>query len=95
MRNRALRTLSALLLGLNVGCADPEVVAPDVILIDLESVRVDHLSHAGYRRPTAARLDDFRDRAFLFSHARAPSSASAASTAALHHVPCRVASRRP
>jgi arylsulfatase A-like enzyme len=72
----------ALLLVL-VGCAERRPAAPDVVLIDLESVRVDHLSHTGYPRPTAIRLDGFREGAVLFTHARATSSDSGASTASL------------
>lgn len=53
------------------------------MLIDLESVRYDHLSHAGYPRPTAARLDEFRARAALFVHARTPAPTSVAGSASL------------
>ena len=79
----ARAALVLLLLAVGAGCAPSHPTPPDVVLIDLESVRPDHLSHTGYARPTAVRLDDFRDRAALFPHARAPSPTSLPGSAAL------------
>jgi len=42
---------------------------PNVLLIVVDTLRADHLSHYGYARPTAAPLDGFRDRATRFARA--------------------------
>ncbi len=73
----------AALLALLAGCADPPATLPNVVLIDVESLRADHIAHLGYERPTSIGLDRFRADAALFSRARAPSSASATSSASL------------
>lgn len=79
------RAISRLLLlcVLLCACADGAPRPPDVVLVDVESLRVDHLSHAGHPRPTAVGLDRLRERATLFTHARASSSDAASSTASL------------
>jgi arylsulfatase A-like enzyme len=56
---------------------------PDVVLIVVDSLRADHLSHLGYEFPTAASLDGFRADAALFAQAYAPAPSSAPSTATL------------
>jgi arylsulfatase A-like enzyme len=66
-----------------VGCAEAPPPPPNVVLIDVESLRADHLSHLGYRHPTASGLDALREEAALFAAARAPSSDTATSSASL------------
>jgi arylsulfatase A-like enzyme len=78
-----LRTLLPALLLLLPACADRQPAPPDVILIVVDSLRADHLSHQGYEFPTAASLDAFRADAALFTQAYAPSPASAPSVATL------------
>jgi arylsulfatase A-like enzyme len=46
---------------------------PNVILITLDTVRADHLSTYGYRRPTTPNLDRLAEQGVLFEHAVAPS----------------------
>lgn len=60
-------------------CRDDEVSAPapaaartgppNVLLIVVDTLRADHLSHYGYDRQTAAPLDGFRARSTVFSRA--------------------------
>ena len=58
-------------------CRDAETSAPaeartgppNVLLIVVDTLRADHLSHYGYDRQTAAPLDAFRARSTLFSRA--------------------------
>lgn len=76
------RCLPLLALLLALACT-PSPSPPDVVLVDLDSVRTDHLSHAGYDLPTAASLDGFRKQATFFTAARSTSSASATGTASL------------
>jgi arylsulfatase A-like enzyme len=64
-------------------CGPARSGPPDVVLIELDSVRADHVAHLGYELPTTRSLDAFRERAALFSAARSPSSGSAASSASL------------
>jgi arylsulfatase A-like enzyme len=73
----ALLTLGA------VACGPAPAPRPDVVLIDVDSLRADHLAHLGYERATSVGLDAFRADATLFANAWAPSSASAASSASL------------
>jgi arylsulfatase A-like enzyme len=70
-------------LALAFGCAEAPPSTPNVVLIDVDCLRADHVSHLGYEHPTAAGLDAFREDAVLFTVARAPASASAASSASL------------
>lgn len=53
-----------------------------MVLIDVDSLRADHVSHLGYSYPTASGLDALRGEAALFT-ARAPSSATLASSGSL------------
>ena len=72
-----------LLAALLVACAEPTDPRPNIVLIEVEGLRVDHLNHAGYARPTAVGLDPLFERAAFFSHVRAPSSATHTSSASL------------
>lgn len=65
------------------GCADAAPRRPDVVLIVVDSLRADHLSHLGYEFPTAEPLDAFRADAALFAQAFAPTPSSAPSVASL------------
>jgi arylsulfatase A-like enzyme len=78
-----LPALLAALLLLPVACADRQPARPDVVLVVVDSLRADHLSHQGYEFPTAVSLDGFRADAALFTQAFAPASASAPSVATL------------
>jgi len=42
---------------------------PNVVLIVVDTLRADHLSHYGYSRPTSEPLDRFRNRSTLFERA--------------------------
>jgi len=54
-----------------------------VVVIDVDSLRADHVGHLGYQYDTSSGLDAFRAEAALFSAARAPSSTTLASSASL------------
>jgi len=87
-KNRAIEASARGLIGvalvaLAVGCAEDAPRSPDVVLIVVDSLRADHLSHQGYEFPTAASLDAFRADAALFEQAFAPAPSSAASVASL------------
>jgi arylsulfatase A-like enzyme len=56
---------------------------PNVILIVVDTLRADHLSHYGHELPTAEPLDPLRDRATLFTQAYAPAPLTGPSTASL------------
>lgn len=56
---------------------------PHVILIVVDTLRADHLSHYGYPLDTAAGLDAFRDRSTLFRRAYSTAPWTAPSTASL------------
>ena len=76
------RWLPVLLLGL-LACDGSGPQRPDVVVIVVDSLRADHLSHQGYEFPTAANLDFFRADAALFTQHYAPSASSAPSVATL------------
>jgi arylsulfatase A-like enzyme len=87
-KNRAIELFARALIGvavvaLVVGCAEDAPRRPDVVLIVVDSLRADHLSHQGYEFPTAASLDAFRADAALFEQAFAPTPSSAPSVASL------------
>lgn len=63
---------------------DDDARPPNLILIVVDTLRADHLSHYGYERPTAAPLDGFRDRATRFAHAFAAGSWTGPSTISIH-----------
>ncbi len=52
------------------GCA-PER-PPNIVLIVIDTLRADHLSHYGYGRPTAPALDGFAETATLFTDCTSP-----------------------
>jgi arylsulfatase A-like enzyme len=79
----ALAALALGCAGLGFGCAEPAPGRPDVILIVVDSLRADHLSHQGYEFPTAVSLDAFRADAALFEQAFAPTPSSVPSVASL------------
>jgi arylsulfatase A-like enzyme len=72
-----------LLLCALAGCGETGPARPDVVVLVLDSLRADHLSHQGYEFPTAVGLDDFRADAALFTQCFAPAPASAPSVATL------------
>ncbi|NOY93040.1 MAG: sulfatase-like hydrolase/transferase [Deltaproteobacteria bacterium] len=49
---------------------------PNIVLISVDALRPDHLSHNGYARPTSPHLDDFLDGAVVFDQALAQSTRS-------------------
>ncbi len=61
----------------------PHEGRPSVILVVVDTLRADHLTQSGYPRPTSAALEPFAGRATRFTHAQAPSSWTAPSTASL------------
>jgi arylsulfatase A-like enzyme len=56
---------------------------PDVILVVVDTLRADHLSHYGYGRPTGGGLDAFAGRATRYTQAYAPSPWTGTSTASI------------
>ncbi len=58
-------------------------VAPNLILVVIDTLRRDHLGCYGYSRPTSPKLDAFAHDAALFDHCLAPSSWTEPSTASL------------
>jgi arylsulfatase A-like enzyme len=62
----------------------PEGAPPNVILIVVDTLRADHLSHYGYARATAAPLDRFRSEATLFSRAYSTAPWTGPSTMSIH-----------
>lgn len=62
----------------------PAGAPPNVILIVVDTLRADHLSHYGYERDTAGPIDDFRAEATLFSNAYSTAPWTAPSTMSIH-----------
>jgi hypothetical protein len=56
---------------------------PNVLLVVLDSVRAQNVSHLGYPRKTTPHLDAFADRATTYTNARAPGIHSISSHASL------------
>lgn len=56
---------------------------PSIILIVVDTLRADHLSHYGYDLDTAAALDEFRSHATMFTNAYSPSPWTGPSVASL------------
>lgn len=61
---------------------DPQP-SPNVLLLVWDSVRVDHLSLAGYSRDTTPRLNEWAQKALVFDNALATSNASVATHASI------------
>jgi arylsulfatase A-like enzyme len=51
----------------------PAAAPMNHVLILIDALRADHLSHAGYARPTTPNIDRFRDQATWFKYAYTPS----------------------
>ena len=56
----------------------------NVILIVIDTLRADHLSHYGYEQPTAPALDAFRSQSTLFNQCYSPAPWTGPSVASLH-----------
>jgi arylsulfatase len=87
VRTRAIRRLPALLLplALAVGC-EAGTSAPvrwNLVLINVDTLRADHLGLHGYARPTSPALDRLAEGAAVFEQAMAASSVTRESVAAL------------
>jgi len=76
---------AAVLCLLSAGGCRParETTPPNVILITIESLRPDHLSGAGYARPTTPFLDRLAGRGWLFADCSSTSSWTAPALASL------------
>ncbi len=61
----------------------PSTRAPNIVFITLDTVRADHLSAYGYRRPTTPNLERFARTGVLFENAIAPTSWTLASHASM------------
>jgi arylsulfatase A-like enzyme len=61
----------------------PEPPRPNLILVAIDTLRADHLSHYDYHRPTAVALDWFRDQSTLFTRAYATAPWTGPSAASL------------
>lgn len=75
-------TLAAVLLGA-LGCARAPHAGASVILIVVDTLRADHLSLAGYGRPTSPRLAEYAKRGTYFESFRSHSSWTRPSIATL------------
>ena len=64
--------------------ARPEGAPPNVILIVVDTLRADHLSHYGYERDTAGPIDAFREEATLFTRAYSTAPWTGPSTMSIH-----------
>lgn len=63
----------ALLAGLPA-CGGAEQPRPNVLLVSIDTLRADHLSAYGYRRPTSPALDELAQSGVLFERAISPTS---------------------
>jgi arylsulfatase A-like enzyme len=61
-----------------------EDAPPNVVLIVVDTLRADHLSHYGYTRPTSAALDAFRADSTLYSRAYSTAPWTGPSTISIH-----------
>jgi hypothetical protein len=59
------------------------VIPPDVVLVSIDTLRADHLSSYGYRRPTSPNLDRLADESLLFTRSSSASTWTLPSTATL------------
>jgi arylsulfatase A-like enzyme len=66
--------LCTALLSLSVGCGDPPGERPNVLLISLDTTRVDRLGCYGYGRDTSPNLDALADESVLYTQAISTSS---------------------
>lgn len=64
--------------------ADARPARPNVILIVVDTLRADHLSHYGYARDTSLPLDGLRARSTLFTRALATAPWTGPSTMSIH-----------
>jgi arylsulfatase A-like enzyme len=68
-----LVTFAALMFAGNMGCSEPsDPQPPNVLLITLDTTRVDHLSSYGYERQTSPVLDAFAQEGAKFELAYSP-----------------------
>jgi arylsulfatase len=65
------------------GCAADEPGRPNVLLVTLDTTRVDHLGCYGYERPTSPVIDRLAADAVVYTHAGATASATLDSHASL------------
>ena len=61
-----------------------EDAPPNVVLIVVDTLRADHLSHYGYERPTAAALDAFRAESSVYTRAYSTAPWTGPSTISIH-----------
>ncbi len=66
--------LWALAFVLPAACSRTPQRPPDVYVLLVDTLRADHLSTYGYKRPTSAALDHFAQSALVFTNVIAPSS---------------------
>jgi len=64
-------------------CGRHEVERPNVVIVVIDTLRVDHVSHFGYERDTAAGLDRLAGQSTRFSACYAPTSWTTPSTATI------------
>jgi len=74
-RNRFLRPLAAAVFGLMLwptpgGAADPPSRFPNVLFVTIDTLRADHMSGYGYKRPTSPNLDKLMAAGAQFTDAR-------------------------
>ncbi|MFP8874958.1 MAG: sulfatase-like hydrolase/transferase, partial [Myxococcota bacterium] len=72
-----------LLVGFAFACSLGPAAPPSVLLITIDTARVDHLSVYGYARDTTPVLRDFATRGVRFDTAYAPSATTAPTHASL------------
>ena len=70
--------------GLSLGACTPSgAQKPNVILVMIDTLRANHLSHYGYPLETAVALDGFKAQSTFFEHAYAPAPWTGPSVASL------------
>jgi len=66
---------------LHIGCSSNR--PPNIVLIVIDTLRADHLSHYGYHRATAQSLDEFAETASLFTDCTSPAPWTVPSVASI------------
>jgi len=77
------RCLVILLLFATLGCEAPQALAPDVVLITVDTLRADHLGTYGFEHDSSPRIDRLARQSVVFERAIAASGRTAPSHASI------------